>query len=327
MVAFPHRRPNVRPFAGPSAQALAGTADGHSARGHPTAVLRIGQIRSSELDDRQRGPANPSPNRRSSPGIDRLGDHSMAIGEIDQTVFDCPNCSRPLAVGARRCPGCRTRLVIGVPLSKASVFASGGLAIGLAFGGVGGAVFGLTQPKPVVEVPPIVGASAVPGGGSDPVSSAHPLPSALPGTGGGTTSSMPSISSSALVQAATVNDRLKTASGFLSTALSTSPFDASSVAQTLRSISADTVYARQLADKVAGWSGSAAVGTDLASLYDSIHDTAIEALTVSVTNPSAYRTSAKAMVRALAGLRTVDARIAEVAAANGVVLPQASPAP
>ena len=39
---------------------------------------------------------------------------SIAIGEIDQTIFDCPSCSRPLALGDRRCPGCRTRLLHGV---------------------------------------------------------------------------------------------------------------------------------------------------------------------------------------------------------------------
>src|SRR4029079_19837812 len=70
---------------------------------------------------------------------------SLAIGEIDQTVFDCPRCSRPLAVGTRRCPGCRTRLMAGVPLSRASGFVAVGLAVGLAVGGAGGAAFGLNQ--------------------------------------------------------------------------------------------------------------------------------------------------------------------------------------
>jgi len=246
---------------------------------------------------------------------------SLAIGEIDQTVFDCPNCSRPLAVGARRCPGCRTRLVAGIPVSKASVFAAGGLAIGLAFGGVGGAVFGLSSATPAPATP-IAVASAAPGGGTGPGQTARPLASGLPGSGGGSTS-MPSIASSALVQAATVNDRLRTASGFLTAALATSPFDASSVAQTLRSISADTVYGQQLADKVAAWSGSAEVGTDLGALYDSIHDNAVEALVMSVTNPAAYRSSARSMVKLLASLRSIDARIAEVATTNGVVLTQA----
>jgi hypothetical protein len=59
---------------------------------------------------------------------------SLAIGEINQTVFDCPNCSRPLALGARRCPGCGTHLVLGVPLVKASVLGGVGLAIGIAHG-------------------------------------------------------------------------------------------------------------------------------------------------------------------------------------------------
>jgi hypothetical protein len=250
----------------------------------------------------------------------------LAIGEIDQTVFDCPKCSRPLAVGARRCPGCRTRLVLGMPLTKASVFASTGLAIGLVVGGVGGAVFGLTQVVPAPAAPIVVPSAAPGGGGSGAGSSSLPRASALPG-GGGSTSGMPSISSSALVQAVTVNQRLGSASGVLSAAVAASKFDAQGVAQTLRTISADTVYGRQLADMVASWSGSAVLGTDLGTLYDSIHDTAAEALTVSVTDPTAYRQAAKAMVRLLASLSSMETQMEELAVSNGVSLPLPSAVP
>src|SRR5690242_8687534 len=74
---------------------------------------------------------------------------ALAIGEIGQTVFDCPSCSRPPAMGARRCPGCRTRLVLGVPVSKVSVFASTGLAIGLVVGSVGGVLFAASRLIPL----------------------------------------------------------------------------------------------------------------------------------------------------------------------------------
>jgi hypothetical protein len=266
--------------------------------------------------------------RAASPAPESGQAADLAIGEIDQTVFDCPKCSRPLAVGARRCPGCRTRLVLGTPLTKASVFASSGLAIGLLVGGLGGAIFGLTRAVPA-QAAPIVEPSAAPGGGSGAGASSLPRASALPGSGGGggSTGGMPSISSSALVQAVTVNQRLRSASGVLSASVAASKFDAQAVAQTLRTISADTVYGRELADKVAGWSGSAVLGTDLGTLYDSIHDTAAEALTVSVTDPTSYRQAAKAMVRLLASLSAMETQMEELAVSNGVDLPLPSAAP
>ena len=63
---------------------------------------------------------------------------SIAIGEFDQTIFECPSCARPLALGARRCPGCGTRLLAGVTLGKASGFMAAGLAAGLLLGAGGG---------------------------------------------------------------------------------------------------------------------------------------------------------------------------------------------
>src|SRR6188508_3114404 len=59
----------------------------------------------------------------------------ISIGEIEPTVFSCPNCQRPLAIGARHCPGCRTHLVNGVQLGKASLFVTFGLIVGVALGG------------------------------------------------------------------------------------------------------------------------------------------------------------------------------------------------
>ena len=95
---------------------------------------------------------------------------SLAIGEIDQTVFDCPRCTRPLAVGTRRCPGCRTRLMAGVPLARASSFIVAGLAVGLAVGGGGAAAFGLTQALAAAPPTPIVAASSAPITGGQSIS-------------------------------------------------------------------------------------------------------------------------------------------------------------
>ena len=255
---------------------------------------------------------------------------SIAIGEIDQTVFDCPKCGRPLAMGARRCPGCRTRLVMGVPMSKASVIGGGGLLVGLLFGASAGVAIGFASRSAVAPpAPPVVIPSTAPiGGGGGTLATPVPIPSVPSGGGGGSTGSgMPAVSRSALTQAITVNEHLHGAAASLSAAINARSFDASEVAQTLRAISAETVYAQQLAVAVAGWSGSAEAGGRLSAAYAEIHDAAAEALIASVRNEAAYRGAAKSMVALLAQVRSVDAELRDLAAANGVALPGASAAP
>jgi len=257
----------------------------------------------------------------------------MAIGEIDQTVFDCPNCSRPLAMGARRCPGCRTRLVIGVPLSKASVLAAAGLAAGLIVGSVGGVVFAATH-LPSAPAGSAGAPSAAPvGGGSGGTSS----PSAVPSTASPAVTTaptpqpdpdaMPPLARSALAQAITVDERLASSSDTLRAALAATPFDASDVAEILRTVSADSVYGQQLADRVSGWAGSADVGGNLGVLYGSVHDAATTALIASVRNEAAYRNSARAMVALLSSVAAVDTQARALADEHGVMLPASSSTP
>jgi hypothetical protein len=268
----------------------------------------------------------------------------LATGEIHQTVFDCPTCSRPLAVGAKRCPGCGTHLLRGVPFSKATTFVAAGLAIGLLVGGAGGVALGLTRATPavvppaVVPVPlatalpsalPVAGASSGSGGGI--LQSAAPLPSALPttGTGAGSTgtSTMPTSIQAALSQATTMNQRLEASGSALAAILTARQVDAQAIADTLRAMSADSLSAESVASRVSGWTDSAAIGTDLTTLYQGIHDLADQALDNSVRNAAAYRTAARDMLTLVAGTHAVDQRIAALAAANGVMLPGPSTAP
>src|SRR4051812_31037139 len=155
----------------------------------------------------------------------------LAIGEINQTVFDCPKCARPLAMGARRCPGCRTRLMLGVPMAKASVFASGGLAVGLVFGSIGGLVFSMTRaghttpPGPTGALP---SAAPVAGGGGTATPTPRPAPPAPSASTPVSTpsSDMPSLTRTALVQAIAVDDQLRHAGAALQAAVSAPSFDA-----------------------------------------------------------------------------------------------------
>ena len=254
---------------------------------------------------------------------------TIAIGEIDQTIFECPSCSRPLALGARRCPGCRTRLVAGVTLGKASSFVAIGLAVGLLAGTGGGIVFGLSHPAvpapaTIANAPggaPATGSNGAGAGptATTPAATATPTPTALPHTSG-----IPPLARSALIQAVATNGRLAMAKVELRSALAAPAFDPSAVAQILRGVSADSLYGQQLADHVAAWSGAGDLATTLSTFYATTHEAASTGLLASVRNPSAYRAAATAMIKHLDELSALDAAMRSAAQSAGLDLPPAS---
>jgi len=254
---------------------------------------------------------------------------SLSIGEIDQTVFDCPSCARPLALGTHRCPGCGTHLVRGVTLSKASIFVAAGLAVGLLVGGGAGFVFGAgAGAAPIVAADPSGAPSPGPGGASSAAPGASATPTATPivatATPAPPAAAIPPVTRSALVQVAATNDRLAAAGAELRGVLAARPFDASAVAQVLRSISADSVFGEQLAGRVAAWPASAELGAALGAFYDALHETAASGLVASVQNAAAYRSAATAMLDLLDGMAAIDAALRAVADSAGVGLPAAT---
>ena len=247
---------------------------------------------------------------------------SIAIGEIDQTIFECPSCTRPLALGARRCPGCGTRLVAGVSLGKASAFVVAGLAVGLLTGFGGAVVLGLSHP-PVASSAVGAKPSAAPVTGVNGPTASAPTaaPTSTPRTG------VPPVTESALTQVIGTNNRLAADGAALKAALGAPSFDPSEVAQILRTISAESIFGQQVAGRLSGWSGSSAVGVELTSFYGSVHGGAADGLVASVRNADAYRSAGTAMVRLLADLPRIDAEVYAVAASAGLDLPVASGAP
>ena len=245
---------------------------------------------------------------------------TLAIGEINQTVFDCPKCARPLAIGVHRCPGCRTRIVLGIPLAKASAFVSFGVTLGIAVGVLVGVGLGLGRTASAATLPAI---SAVPSqpapGGGGPAATASLTATAS--SSAGPTSDMSAITRSALSQAIGVNRRLAAGAATLRSALDGSDFDASAVAETLRSISADSVFGQQLAGQLQSWSGSDALGRNLGTFYDSVHQTATDWLVASVRDEAAYRDAARAMLDVLKGLSLLDGEANALAGRVGLVIP------
>jgi hypothetical protein len=267
--------------------------------------------------------ARRSRRRTSTPRLDPVvaPTESLAIGEINQTVFDCPSCARPLVLGTKRCPSCGTHLILGVATSKASILAGLGLAVGLLAGGV----IGFTVSRVVASGPAVAAAippSAAPGlAGGGAASSANPTPSPSTAPSAG---QVPTISRSALFQAISVNKRLATGAAALQASLDARTFDAALVAQTLRAISGDSVFGQQLAGRLGDWPAYASLGKDLTTFYDTVHTSAIEGLVASVRDAEAYRSAAKAMLGALKGLAAVDADAQAVAVRIGLDLSPSS---
>ena len=148
-----------------------------------------------------------------------------------------------------------------------------------------------------------------------------PTATATPSPTGTGSAGIPLATRTALVQVVGMNGRLATAEAGLRAALAAPTFDSSAVAQILRSLSADSVFRQQLADRIAAWSGSSAVGARLATFYGSIHDAAANGLLASVQNRAAYRAAATAMIKLLDGLPAVDAAVRTAADSAGVDLP------
>ena len=273
-------------------------------------------------------------NRRRTPEPQTIAPtESLAIGEINRTVFDCPACARPLAVGARRCPGCGTRLLLGIQAGKASVLAGLGLVVGIALGGAFGYGVGLGRTGAASAAAKAGSALSSPapvqvGGGGTTTASVRPTDTpGTGGSGGSATASGSPISRSALLQALGVNGRLRAGAVALRATLGANVFDASTVAQTLRSLSAESVFGQQVVGRMADWPVSFTLVKDLASLYDAVHQTAIEGLVASVRDDAAYRATAVAMLKVLDGLPALDREGQAIAAEIGLEISPPSAAP
>ena len=237
------------------------------------------------------------------------------IGEINQTVFTCPACTRPLVMGARRCPGCGTRLIIGVQARRAGILLAVGVFGGLILGGVlsttatalGGAIQSTVA---------AVTAHSTPSPSTSPASS----PSAgEPSVDPGAALTVPALTRSALAQAIGVGERLTASKAVLASAMKAKNLDSFGVSQTLRAMSADAVIGLQLSSHIGAWSGGKDLSGELTALYTTIQDTASTGLQASVHNDKAYRAAGQRMLVVLATLPALDVRVHDVATQAGVI--------
>lgn len=246
--------------------------------------------------------------RRSTTGETRP--ESTAIGETDANIVDCPVCKRPLDAAARRCPACGTRMVAGVQASKAAMFATFGLAVGLVAGAtVMGVAMAQGRTGSVATTPTVSTAPSV---------TSAPIATLSPGT---TVPLVPVAATAALKGTAAVNARIASTAAPLAAQVGAADFDSQAVAQILRRLNVEAGAAQALLPALGSWDEATTVHTQLAGFYAAIRATANDALTASIRNDAAYRVAATAILQQLSGLPTIDAASRDLAQTADVELP------
>ncbi len=242
-------------------------------------------------------------------------DTPTTIGAADEQVFNCPQCARPLVVGAARCAGCGTRLVLGIQLRRAGLFIALGVAIGSLVGGgavavsISGALAAAFGQAPVVPV-----ATAAP----PPLATAAPVatPAIDPGP-----AAVSATAVSALRQTATLNARLAFAAQQLRAEIAAKALDTAAVATTLRAIASDAASGEGIAPRVGTWEAATALSADLGGFYRDARASARAGLAASLANEPAYRAAAAEMVGILDAIGALDAASRVLAAEAGTTLP------
>lgn len=250
--------------------------------------------------------------RKKTRGIRPEAAIGPAIGEADAHVFTCPRCSRPLNEGAPRCPGCGTRLIMGVMLKRAAGILALGFVLGILAGGTVTAmtISGSLHPSsPAAIVTPSIAP------GVAPVSVA---PSQAPVL---TAVSAPQAAVAALSGTAVVNGRIALDAATLSAALAAKDGSSVEIARALRSLAADAALGNDVAARLVPWHDAATAKTELETFYRTMTDTARLALQAPFSDTSGYRAQAAQMLKVLAGLAHVDATSRTLAASVSLELP------
>ena len=242
---------------------------------------------------------------------------ALPIGDEERTIFNCPVCARPLATGAKRCPKCGTKLVMGVPAKRAGLFMAAGGVAGAMAGGLLvsavalGGVFvraGMVPPTPT----PTPSSSVTPSSSPD---SATPEPPP----------DVPPVARSALAQAGSLHVRLASAADSLQAGLNARRLDTTEIARNFRTIASTASTGSEVAGRLVVWDDSASLSVQLSSFYSELRDTARSGLAASLTNEPAYRAAAEDMLSVLAQLPKLDAQARVLALEADVVLPPLDP--
>lgn len=236
---------------------------------------------------------------------------ALAIGDTDANVFTCPACSRPLSDGTSRCPGCGTRLILGLPLKRAGAILAMGVVVGILVGGATtAAAISFSAHDTAVAPSPV--ATTAP---------AAVTPTAAPSIVAPPDFAAPVAAVSALSGTAVVDGRIAVDAATLASTLSRSNASSIELARALRSLAADAALGIDLASRLAPWTDAAQVQAGLDDFYRAMAQEARTGLRASLNDTGAYRKAGARMLTVLSTMGTVDAKSRELAGTIGVELP------
>jgi hypothetical protein len=234
----------------------------------------------------------------------------IAIGETDSHVFNCPSCARPLVEGTSRCPGCNTRLIMGVALRRSGMILVLGVVIGVLIGGtVMSAVVGMSlRERPLAVTPATVPAAARTAPAAVPTYAPH-IPVA------------PSGAMAALSAAAVVNDRIANDARLLAGLLATDTASSVDLARSLRALGADAAVGMDLTARLSPWTAATPVAGQLDAFYRGMSQLTQTGLRAPLSDASAYHDTGTRMLTAIASIGEVDAAARALAATVELTLP------
>ena len=248
---------------------------------------------------------------RPSPGKSKA-QNAGSIGEPEAHVFNCPKCARPLSEGTPRCPGCGTRLIMGVVFRRASLLIGFGFIVGAFLGGVVMSIVITT----LIHVPTQT-VVTTPGGvvtpqASGAAASSEPVAPATP---------IPAVALSSLRQMSLLDARIVDDASSLSAAVKAKK-SAVDLALVLRSVASDATIGADLVTQVRSWDEAGQFASDRQAFYDEILAIAHDGLRDSLSDKTAYRATARKMLKALHGLAALDAASRDLAATAKMTLPK-----
>lgn len=253
---------------------------------------------------------------RPTPGKSKVP-NSGAVGEPDAHVFNCPKCARPLSDGTPRCPGCGTRLIMGVVFRRASVLMGFGFIVGAFLGGVVMSVVITT----LIHIPTQVVVTQ-PGDPAAPLASQAAAPTAKPVA----SVAIPAVALSSLRQMTLLDARFVSDASALSSAVKAKK-SAVDLALVLRSIASDATIGADLVPQVRSWDDAYQFASDRQGFYDEVLAIAHDGLRDSLSDKTAYRNTAKKMLKVLRKLTPLDASSRELAGEAKVTLPKVDLSP
>jgi hypothetical protein len=238
--------------------------------------------------------------------------NSGAIGEPDAHVFNCPKCARPLSDGTPRCPGCGTRLIMGVVFRRAAILMGFGFITGAFLGGViMSLVISTLIGNPTAALSANPAASGAPGA-SHPAASAEASAPAAP---------IPAVALSSLRQMSLLDARIVDDASSLAAAVKAKK-SAVDLALVLRSIASDATIGADLVSQVGAWEDASQLASDRQGFYNDLLAIAHDGLRDSLSDKKAYQSTSKRMLKVLHRLPALDAASRELATTAKVTLPK-----